>query len=229
MRAVACCAMAAMSGIGWAQTSSSAQATGGTQTPSTVQVTSGKLASADPVTYANRYELYGGLQFMNFQAGQTLPTRMNLGGIELQGTDWITNRIGIVADFRGDAGTTPTTPTSLAVNSTKRPLVVLYQGLFGAEYRGPKNQRAALNFHALGGVAYGDFTESGLVVTQTQNPGLYNNHAAPMFAVGGSLDLNRSKRVALRLSPDLLFEHFGTETREFFAISGGIVYRIGKK
>ena len=33
----------------------------------------------------------------------------------------------------------------------------------------------------------------------------------------------------MRLSPDLILEHFGTETREFFAISGGVVYRIPNK
>jgi len=35
--------------------------------------------------------------------------------------------------------------------------------------------------------------------------------------------------MAIRLSPDLILEHFGTETREFFAISGGVVYRFSKK
>jgi hypothetical protein len=43
------------------------------------------------------------------------------------------------------------------------------------------------------------------------------------------VDINRSKNWAIRLSPDLILEHFGTETREFFAISGGVVYRIGKR
>jgi len=32
----------------------------------------------------------------------------------------------------------------------------------------------------------------------------------------------------VRLQPDLIFEHFGTETREYFSISAGLVYRIGK-
>jgi hypothetical protein len=50
-----------------------------------------------------------------------------------------------------------------------------------------------------------------------------------MGVVGGSLDLNRSARLAVRLSPDLVFEHFGSETREFFSISAGIVYRFGQK
>ena len=48
-------------------------------------------------------------------------------------------------------------------------------------------------------------------------------------ALGGSVDINKSKNWAIRLSPDLMLEHFGTETRTFFAISGGVVYRIGKR
>jgi hypothetical protein len=50
-----------------------------------------------------------------------------------------------------------------------------------------------------------------------------------MAALGGSVDINKSKNWAIRLSPDLILEHFGSETREFFAISGGVVYRIGKR
>ncbi len=49
-----------------------------------------------------------------------------------------------------------------------------------------------------------------------------------MAALGDSLDFNYSKNIAVRLQPDLILEHFGTETREFFAISAGIVYRFGK-
>jgi hypothetical protein len=43
------------------------------------------------------------------------------------------------------------------------------------------------------------------------------------------LDFNRSKNWALRLSPDLILEHFGNEEREFFSISGGVVYRFPLK
>ena len=184
---------------------------------------SGKLASAAPVTYGNRYEIYGGINLQNFQAGQDLPKRMNLGGIEVLGTYWLTHKIGLGAEFRGEAGTTPVFPNPYTV----RPLAVLYEGYGGVQYRGPKNQRAALNYHAYGGMAHGNFTETPLPAGE--NVGLYPNKNAPMFALGGSIDFNRSKNLALRLSPDLILEHFGTETREFFAISGGIVYRIGKK
>jgi hypothetical protein len=186
----------------------------------------GKLGPAAPVTYANKWELYGGINLMTFQAGQNLPKRMNLGGAEILGTYWLTKRWGLGAEYRGEAGTTPV----VANPYTTRPLVYMNMGLLGAQFRGPKNQHAALNYHAYGGVANGVFDSStGNIPAQYNNVGLYTNRTKPVFAVGGSLDLNRSKRLAIRLSPDLIIEHFGTETREFFAISGGVVYRFGKK
>jgi hypothetical protein len=59
--------------------------------------------------------------------------------------------------------------------------------------------------------------------------GLYSDRTSPLFALGASVDVNRSRKWAIRLAPDLILEHFGTETREFFAISGGLVYRFGSK
>ena len=159
----------------------------------------------------------------NFQAGQNLPKRMNLGGVEFMGTYWFTRKLGAAGDFRGEAGTTPVFPNPY----TTRPLVVLYTGMGGVEYRGPRNQRFAVDYHALGGVSHGDFTETPLPAGE--NVGLYTNRTKPIFALGGSLDFNRSKNLALRLQPDLILEHFGTETREFFSLSGGIVYRLGKR
>jgi hypothetical protein len=183
----------------------------------------GKLSAAPPVTYANRWEIYGGIMLQNDQAGQNLPKRMNMGGVEALGTYWITKKWGVGGDFRGMAGTTPVFPNPY----TTRPLVVMYEGMGGVEYRGPKNQRAAINFHALGGVMHGNFTETPLPAGE--DVGLYTNRTKPMAAVGASVDFNRSRNLAFRLSPDLIIETLGTEVREFFAISGGVVYRFGKK
>src|SRR5882757_1850151 len=150
-----------------------------------------KLGPAAPVSYDNKYELYGGINFMNFQAGQALPKRMNLGGGEFLGTYWLTKKWGVAADYRGEAGTTPV----LANPYTTRPLVYMNMGMFGAQYRGPKNQHAALNFHGYGGIANGVFNSStSNIPAQYNNVGLYANKTAPIFAVGGSLDLNRSKK-----------------------------------
>jgi hypothetical protein len=196
-----------------------------------------KIGPSAPVTYANKWEIYGGLNFMNFQAGQNLPTRMNLGGATFEGTYWFKPTWGVSADYRGEAGTTPVFPNA-DVYGIHRPLVYMNMGLGGVTWRGPRNQHAALDLHALGGMSHGIFDGGtqgfgpGALNTSAQNAalvGLYSDRTSPIFALGGNIDMNRSKNWALRLTPDLILEHFGTETREFFALSGGVLYRFGKK
>jgi hypothetical protein len=101
-----------------------------------------------------------------------------------------------------------------------------------------QNQHAALDLHAYAGPSYGVFDAGtqgagptpGVSATSNANIiGLYANHTAAIFALGGSVDMNRSKNWAVRLSPDLILDEFGSGTREFFAISGGVVYRIPVK
>jgi hypothetical protein len=194
-----------------------------------LQAQASKIGPDAPVTYDNRYEVYGGLSFMNFQAGQNLPTRMNLGGGEVQGTYWLSGKsvwarhLGASADYRFEAGTTPVFPSPASINP-ERDLVRMNIGMAGVQWRGPKNHFASLNYHALAGVGAGDFSGP-----TNYNVGLYSNRIKPMGVVGVSLDYNRSKNLAVRIQPDLVFEHFGTETREFFSISAGVVYRFGKR
>jgi hypothetical protein len=183
----------------------------------------GKLAAAPPVTYDNPFELYAGLNYMNFMAGPDLPKQMNLGGVEVSGTYWVTPKWGAVADFRGDAGTTFVKPQ---IYFNGRAIAVLYTGMVGVQYRLTKSQRIATDLHAYGGISHGDFSET---ITPAQGSGLYNNISKPIEAAGGSVDFNTSKKWAIRLSPDLILEQFGPGTREFFSISGGVVYRIGSR
>jgi hypothetical protein len=219
------------------------------QTKTTVPITSSKIGPAAPVTYDNKYEIFGGFNFMNFQAGQNLPRRMNLGGGEVLGTYWLPfdkpflRNLGVGVDYRIDAGTTPvfanagiTKPTTIGnTGINNRPLVYLNTFMAGAQYRTPwKNQYAAVNLHAYAGVSHGTFNYSlkDLVVPLSEAyaaTGLYSNRTKPIGAVGGSIDFNVRKNWAIRISPDLIFEHFGTETREFVGVSGGVIYRIGKK
>lgn len=181
-----------------------------------------KLAARPPVTYDNKYEIYGGLGLQTFQAGQQLPKKMVFGNVEITGTRWITSNLGIAADFRGGAGTTQVFPNS----DLSRPLVVQYTGMGGVQYRGPRNQFGAINYHAYAGAMHGVFDETA---RQDLNVGLYTNRTGAIGAIGGSVDFNYSKKIAFRISPDLIFEHLGDETREFGAISFGVIYRIGKR
>ncbi len=184
----------------------------------------GKIGPAAPVTYDNKYEVYGGINFMNFQAGQDLPKRMNLAGAEASFTYWTpVSHLGVTADYRGEAGTTPVFPSPGSA-SPARQLVYMNMGMGGVTYRGPKGHFAAIDYHALIGADHGVFDGP-----TTYNVGLYTNRTKPIGAFGGSLDYNVSKNIAVRLSPDLIVEHFGTEYREFFAISGGVLYRFGKR
>lgn len=190
--------------------------------PQTTTKPKPKIGFIAPVTYDNKYEIYGGINFMNFQGGQALPTRMNMGGAEVLMTYWLTPKWGLGGEWRGEWGTTPVTP-NIVFNG--RALASLNGGLLGAQYRGPKNQYAALNYHAYFGAMYGKFDYTADPTTL----GMYTNRTKPVAALGVSIDVNHTKNLAFRLSPDLMLEHFGTETRQFFAISGGVVYRFGKR
>jgi hypothetical protein len=187
-----------------------------------------------PITFNNKWEIYGGLSYFNFKAGENLTHRMNLGGAEISGTYWLTQKWGATADYRGGAGTTQV-GANAEVYGIHRPLVFMNAALFGAQYRWLANQHAALTPHAYGGIAMGVFDDGtqgagpGDVYNAAQNAqlvGLYPNKSAPLIAVGSAIDFERSQNWAVRLSPDLILEHFGNEEREFFSISGGIVYRF---
>ena len=190
----------------------------------------GKLAPRPLADYQNKYEVYGGLSFLNFQAGQDLPKRMNLGGGEAMGTWWLFDRLGVAADYRIEAGTTPVLP----VHGFNRVLVTQNIGMAGVQYRGPKGRYAAIDYHALAGVSHGVFDEAirdypGGTPYTTADLGLYSNRTKPFYALGGSINFNYSRNIAIRVQPDLILEHFGTELREFVSVSGGVVYRFGHK
>ena len=189
---------------------------------------------AEPVTYTQKYEVFGGLNFLNGQAGQNLPKRYNLGGGDVMFTDWLTPKFGVAGDVRYDAGTTPVFPSAQATvpPAQTRPLVSQFIYMGGVQYHWFGNHFAGVNLHGLAGASSGSFDHSnpGLPVqTFTVATGLYSNHTAFNGVVGGSVDFNRSARWAIRLQPDLVFEDFGTELREFVSFSGGVVYRFGNR
>jgi hypothetical protein len=190
-------------------------------------------ASVQPsraASYDNRYEIYGGLSFMNGQAGQNLPKRYDMGGGEGMFTYWLGDHLGVAADYRWEAGTTPIFPNPYY----NRVLVMqnIYSG--GVQWRGPKNRYVAIDYHALFGASRGTFDHAiqnfpgGSPISAT-GIGLYPNTTTPWGAAGGSIDFNYSANIAIRIAPDLIVEHFGTETREFVSVSGGVIYRFGKK
>jgi hypothetical protein len=185
-----------------------------------------------PVTYTEKYEVYGGINFMNGQAGQNLAKRYNMGGGEIEGTYWITPKLGAAADIRWDGGTTPVQPAGQTVGVQTRPFVSQFIYMGGVQYHWFGNQLAGVNLHALAGATSGTYDHSnpGLPANVFfPATGLYTNHTSFNGGVGGSVDFNRSSRMAFRIAPELVFEHIGTELREYFYVSGGVIYRFGKR
>jgi len=178
-----------------------------------------------PLDYRNKYDIYGGFASSHFNAGPALIPGANLGGFDIQGTMWLKMRLGATANVRGYYGTTGVIPNSYGIHG---PFVMEHLFMAGPSIRGPKNEHAALTFHALVGGSYGVFDSA---VDNGATPaalGLFSNGVTLATAVGGSLDLNRSPRWSLRISPDYLLTRFGGVSQNEFAISVGVLYRFRK-
>jgi hypothetical protein len=178
-----------------------------------------------PLDYRNKYDIYGGFASSHFNAGPALIPGANLGGLDVQGTMWLTMRYGVTANVRGYYGTTGVVPNPYGIHGP-----FIYEHLFmgGPSIRGPKNEHAALTFHALVGGSYGVFNSAIDQGLTGPNLGLFNNGVALATALGGSLDLNRSSKFSLRLSPDYMLTRFGGVSQNEFAISVGVLYRLSK-
>lgn len=200
-----------------------------TTTPK-INIATSKIGPQAPVTYDNRYEIYIALTYSDYVAGQHLAKRMNFGGGQALFTYWLNNHVGLGIEYRGQAGTTPVF-ASADLYKISRPLVYMNMGLVGAEYRGPKNQYVAVNYHGYIGVSHGTFSDT----RKPNEPffyeytGLYKDSTKPIGYIGGDLDYNINKKVAIRLSPDLVLYTYGGGTHPFFGVSLGGIYRFGKQ
>ena len=181
--------------------------------------------SLKPLDYRNRFDIYGGLASSHFNAGPALIPGANLGGFDVQGSYWFSTRLGATANVRGYYGTSGVVPNPYGIHG---PFVFEHLFLGGPSIRGPKNEHAALTFHALVGGSYGIFDSAIDQGLTGPNLGVFNNGVALAVAVGGSLDLNRSPRFSVRLSPDYLLTRFGGVSQNEFAISVGVLYRLRK-
>jgi hypothetical protein len=176
-----------------------------------------------PVNYLNRYDLYFGVASSHFNAGPALVPGANLGGFDAQGTWWPRVRYGLTVNLRGYYGTTGVIPNPYNIHG---PFVMEHLFMAGPSIRGPKNEHAALTFHALVGGSLGTFDSALNAGLAPGTLGLFNNQVAFATALGGSLDLNRNARFSLRLSPDYLLTRFGGVSQNEFAISVGVLYRM---
>ena len=186
------------------------------------------------VNYNNRYEVYGGFAYSHFNAGPSLLQGANLGGFDIQGARFFTRKWAAVANVRGYIGTSGAAPNPYGVHG---PGVSEYMVLAGPQYRAFSNPHGSISLHALFGGTYGYFSSAlGQTVNghrvEPADIGFYNDQIAFGSAIGGSIDLNRSPRLAFRISPDALLTDYSStgksDLKEQFGISVGLVYRFGR-
>jgi hypothetical protein len=187
------------------------------------------------VKYNFPWEIYGGLAYSHFDAGPQTFQGANLGGFDARAIRELSTRWGVGVNVRGYYGTSGAEPNCGACTGSgpnagpiEGPFVSEHMFLAGPEYRLKANEHAALMLHAFAGTAYGYFT-GGLNGVPPQNVGFFSNQWAFGGAFGGSIDLNRSPRLVFRIAPDATLTNFGSAgMKEQFAISVGVVYRMGK-
>ena len=197
----------------------------------------GTYISTDPlagVRYDNRYDLSLGAAYDHMKAGPTLLQGSNLGGLDLEGSYWLTKHWGVQASGRGYIGTSGTAPN--APNNIRGPVVKQYFFVGGAEWLGPHNRHGAIIAHVMGGGVYGNF-EKDLLGQPPAKFAFYNNQLAPAAIVGGHFDLNRSDRWVFRITPDAVMTHYNFSDAPYsslsysqfdvnFAISVGLEYKF---
>lgn len=190
--------------------------------PTTISLQNDTLAG---VRYDNHWQLYFGAGYRHFNAGPDLLKGASLGGPDVQMTRRLSPHWGATGNVRGYWGTSGAVPNQYGIQG---PLVSEYLFMAGPEYRGPRNEHAAVSFHALAGGAYGIY-DSDLKGHPPAVVGFYNNGLVFAGAFGGSLDLNRSANWALRISPDLMLTQHGSQFQEQFGLSVGVLYRFPAK
>jgi hypothetical protein len=214
--------------------------------PNPTTTTNGTYIAVDPlakVTYDNRWDISLGFAYDHMKAGPTLLQGSNLGGLDLAGSYWLSKHWGVEGNVRAYAGTSGAGINSADTNggNIKGPFVAEYMLLAGPEWLGPHNKHGALIAHFLAGGTYGDFgRDLGHVTPIDPNPfqavDFYNTQIAPVAAIGGHLDLNRSPRWVFRVTADAVMTHYSInyppKTAQFdvnYAMSVGIQYKFKKK
>jgi hypothetical protein len=215
--------------------SAQAQSTSAQAGPNPTTTTNGTYLTVDPlakVTYDNRFDVSLGFAYDHMKAGPTLLQGSNLGGLDLEGSYWLSKHWGIEGTARPYLGT-----SGAGVNPDliKGPFVAQYIFAGGPEWLGPHNKHGALIAHLMGGGSYGQF-EKDLKGFPPSTVDFYPNQLAPAAIIGGHLDLNRTPQWVFRITCDAVMTHYSINyapyTSQFdvnYAMSVGVEYKFKKK
>ena len=205
------------------------------QTTSGQTTGNGTYVSIDPlanVHYDNRWDVSLGMAYDHMKAGPTLLQGSNLGGLDLDGSYWVSRHWALEGSGRAYVGTSGAGPNPYSIQG---PFVAQYLFVAGPEWLGPHNKHGALIAHAMVGGSYGEF-ERDLRGEPPSAVDFYPDQLALGAIVGGHIDLNRSPQWVFRVTPDAVITRYNinygakyTQTDVNFAISVGVEYRFKSK
>ena len=160
------------------------------------------LATFQALGQANsQFDIFGGYSYFHVSPGGGLPGA-SANGWEAQATGNLSENIGVTADFDGHYGS--------VFGSGGHD----YNFLFGPTLSG-RTDKVTGFLHLLFGVSHAG--AAGFSDT------------AFAWAIGGGVDWNLKKRLAIRLGQfDYLPTYFGNTTQHNFRYSTGVVLRVGR-
>lgn len=183
-----------------------------------------RIHQLDIQTYNHKYELFFGGGYLRFRPGQYLQHNQQVAW-NLGLTDYLKGDLGITGEVRGYYGSAYTNAHPSGVNRDYQPNITEYAYMAGPTYRFYHGQHWGWTAQVLGGAAQGRFgiDTNGL---PPQYVGLYKDQWAPVINVGASVDYNLSPGLALRLTPDMVITHFGSQMQYNKGWQIDLVYRF---
>ena len=189
--------------------------------PSRMFLMSAPRRSRTPAYAAQSVEVFGGYFVANMKPENSALNRTTMNGWNTSITGYPTSRLGFTADFTGSYANVRPTSSNSDISLHQ------YSYMAGPQFRLLRKEHFEISTKALFGAARGyipdDSLPSGLTL-----PNNVLDQTAFAAQFGSNIDINVSKRMALRFSPGLYLTQFGTDqTQKNFRFSVGPVFRFG--
>jgi hypothetical protein len=178
-------------------------------------------------TYTHRWEFYVGGEYMRFRPGPLLHNS-GMGGWVVGATRYFTPRFGITADARGDYGNNSLGAIQGGGFNTYNAKFAVFPFTIGPQYRFYGSPRFSVSAALQVGDIYGYFDKNTGPFPPTA-VGFYPASNVGAAITSLHLDYNLSPGLAIRLSPHILFNHFGGNFDHNQGLMVGMVYRFGRQ
>ncbi len=184
-------------------------------------------AQAITDTYTHRWELYGGGDYMRFRPGPHIHNS-GMGAWTLGLTRYFTPRFGITADARGFYGTNSLGPVNGGGFNVYNAKFSVFPFTIGPQYRFYGGQKFSISGAVQGGAVYGYF-DANTNGIPPQLVGFYPAGIVPGGIASLNVDYNVSTGLAVRIAPNVLFDHFDGNLDHNQGFLVGVVYRFGRQ